>query len=200
MGFYKPGSKKEAPNFERVEIERTKATGKNLLVEVREISVNPTDLRTCDGKREDDHSVTIVGRVAAGVVLEAGNDCSLFQAEDEVFYAGTSNIPGSLSKVQLVDERIVGRKPKDIGFPEAAALPLTSITACEALFDRLGASRKAAGNNGKVILIIGAAGGVVSVATQIAKLVGVTMSSITMSLLKRNWRHLEFTEFIIFFV
>lgn len=175
LGFYKPNTTAEAPNFERVEIERPKATGRNLLVEVKAISVNPTDLKTRDGKKEDDESLTIVGRDAAGIVVEVGEDCSFFQVGDEVFYAGTSNIPGSLSEVQLVDERIVGKKPKNIGFPEAAALPLTSITACEAIFDRLGASREAADNKGKVILIIGAAGGVGSIATQIAKLAGLTV-------------------------
>lgn len=172
LGFYKPGLKTEAPDFEEVEIERPKASGKNLLVEVRAISVNPTDLRTRDGKSEDDQSLTIVGRDAAGVVLEVGEDCSLFEVGDEVFYAGTSNVPGSLSDVHLVDERIVGKKPKSIGFAEAAALPLTSVTAYEALFDRLGVSKEAADNKDKVILIIGAAGGVGSIATQIAKLAG----------------------------
>lgn len=175
LGFYKPGAKTAAPNFEKVKIERPKATGKNLLVEVRAVSVNPTDLRTRDGKSEDDPSLTIVGRDAAGVVVETGEDCSLFQVRDEVFYAGTSNAPGSLSEFQLVDERIVGKKPKSIGFAEAAALPLTSITASEALFDRLGVSRNPADNGNKVILIIGAAGGVGSVATQLAKLAGMTV-------------------------
>lgn len=187
LGFYKPGLKTAAPDFARVEIERPKAAGRNLLVEVRAVSVNPTDLKTRDAKQEDDTSLTIVGRDAAGVVVEVGEDCSLFQVGDEVFYAGTSNIPGSLSEVQLVDERIVGKKPKNIGFPAAAALPLTSITACEALFDRLGASREAADNKGKVILIIGAAGGVGSVATQIAKIAGLTVVGTASRPESREW-------------
>ena len=175
LGFYNPGSKTAAPNFEKVEMDRPKAAGRNLLVEVRAVSVNPTDLRTRDAKLEDDSSLTVVGRDAAGIVVETGDDCSLFQVGDEVFYAGTSNEPGSLSEFQLVDERIVGKKPKSIGFAEAAALPLTSVTATEALYDRLGVSRDQADNEDKVILIIGAAGGVGSVATQLAKLAGLTV-------------------------
>ena len=187
LGFYKPGLKTAAPDFQRVEIERPEATGRNLLVEVCAISVNPTDLRTRDGKSEDDQSLTIVGRDAAGVVVEVGEDCSLFQVGDEVFYAGTSNVPGSLSEVHLVDERIVGKKPKNISFPEAAALPLTGITASEALFERLGVSRKAADNTGKVILVIGAAGGVGSIATQIAKLAGLEVVGTASRPESREW-------------
>lgn len=187
LGFYEPGSKTAAPNFKAVEIERPKATGRNLLVEVRAISVNPTDLRTRDAKREDDPSLTIVGRDAAGVVIEVGEDCSLFQVGDEVFYAGTSNVPGSLSEAHLVDERIVGIKPKSLGFAEAAALPLTSITAYEALFERLGISKKAEDNDGKTLLIIGAAGGVGSVATQIAKIAGLTVVGTASRTESKEW-------------
>jgi len=187
LGFYKPGLHTEAPSFQGVEIERPEATGRNLLVEVQAISVNPTDLRTRDGKSEDDDSLTIVGRDAAGVVVEVGEDCRLFQVGDEVFYAGTSNVPGSLSEVHLVDERIVGKKPKTIGFAEAAALPLTGITAYEALFDRLGVSKEAADNKNKVILIIGAAGGVGSIATQIAKIAGLTVIGTASRPESREW-------------
>ncbi len=187
LGFYKPGSTTAAPSFEAVEIDRPKATGRNLLIEVRAISVNPTDLRTRDAKSEEDSSLTIVGRDASGVVVEAGEDCNLFQVGDEVFYAGTSNIPGSLSEVQLVDERIVGKKPKSIGFPEAAALPLTSLTASEAIFERLRVSSEAADNKDKVILIIGAAGGVGSIATQIAKSAGLTVIGTASRKESREW-------------
>ncbi|HSI67669.1 MAG TPA: zinc-binding alcohol dehydrogenase family protein [Planococcus sp. (in: firmicutes)] len=172
FGFYRKGDITQSPPFEFVEIDRPVASGRDLLVEVRAVSVNPTDLRTRDAKKEDDHSLTIVGRDAAGVVLHTGEDCSLFEVGDEVFYAGTNNRPGSLSELHLVDERIVGRKPKNLDFPHSAALPLTGLTAMEALFDRLGVSELPHENKGKKILIIGAAGGVGSVATQIAKLAG----------------------------
>lgn len=175
FGFYKPNSIEEPQNFERLELDKPKASGRDLLVEVRAISVNPTDLRTRDAKAQDDESLTIVGRDVAGVVVDTGEDCALFQKGDEVFYAGTNNRPGGHSEFHLVDERIVGKKPASLDFAQAAALPLTSITAYEALFDRLGISKDATQNAGKNILIIGAAGGVGSVAVQIAKLAGLTV-------------------------
>lgn len=171
-GFYRKGDMTKSPPFESVEIERPVASGRDLLVEVKAVSVNPTDLRTRDAKKDDDESLTIVGRDASGIVVETGDDCSFFQVGDEVFYAGTNNRPGSLSKFQLVDERITGRKPKNLDFPHAAAIPLTGLTSMEALFDRLGVSKNPEENAGKRILIIGAAGGVGSIATQIAKLAG----------------------------
>ncbi|MGI2327110.1 zinc-binding alcohol dehydrogenase family protein [Planococcus sp. YIM B11945] len=172
LGFYKPGPKSQPPTFEYVDVERPVPAGRNLLVEVRAISVNPTDFRTRDAKDENDDSLTIVGRDVAGVVVEAGEGCTLFQVGDEVYYAGTSVAQGGHSEVHLVDERLVGKKPKTLNFAEAAAMPLTSITAWEAMFDRMGISRRPEDNEGKTILIIGAAGGVGSVATQIAKLAG----------------------------
>nr|WP_224076478.1 zinc-binding alcohol dehydrogenase family protein [Planococcus chinensis] len=175
FGFYKKGDVAKAPLFETVQLDRPVPKGRNLLVEVRAISVNPTDLRTRDAKKDNDESLTIVGRDVAGVVVETGDECSLFEAGDEVFYAGTSAAPGGQSEFHLVDERLVGKKPKSIDFAQAAALPLTSLTVCEALFDRMSISRNAEDNAGKSILIIGAAGGVGSVATQIAKLVGLTV-------------------------
>ncbi|MCP2034590.1 zinc-binding alcohol dehydrogenase family protein [Planomicrobium sp. HSC-17F08] len=175
FGFYKKGDVTKAPLFETVQLDRPVPKGRNLLVEVRAISVNPTDLRTRDAKKDDDKSLTIVGRDVAGVVVETGDECSLFEAGDVVFYAGTSAAPGGQSEFHLVDERLVGKKPKSIDFAQAAALPLTSLTVCEALFDRMSISRNAEDNAGKSILIIGAAGGVGSIATQIAKLVGLTV-------------------------
>ncbi|PSL41779.1 zinc-binding alcohol dehydrogenase family protein [Planomicrobium soli] len=175
LGFYKPGPKSQPPRFEFIEVERPVPTGRNLLVEVRAVSVNPTDFRTRDAKDENDDSLTIVGRDVAGVVVEAGEECTLFKEGDEVYYAGTTIAQGGHSEVHLVDERLVGKKPKSLDFAEAAALPLTSITAWEAYFDRLGISHLVEGNAGKSILIIGAAGGVGSIATQIAKRVGLTV-------------------------
>ncbi|TWT14363.1 zinc-binding alcohol dehydrogenase family protein [Planomicrobium sp. CPCC 101079] len=175
LGFYKPGPKSEPPTFEYIDVDRPVPTGRNLLVEVRAVSVNPTDFRTRDAKDENDDSLTIVGRDVAGVVVETGEDCTVFKTGDEVFYAGTTIAPGGHSEVHLVDERLVGKKPKSLDFAEAAALPLTSLTAFEAYFDRLGISRRVEDNAGKSILIIGAAGGVGSIATQIAKQVGLTV-------------------------
>ncbi len=175
FGFYKPGSKEEAMDFQMVEQEKPVPAGRDLLVEVKAISVNPTDLRTRDAKKEDDDSLTVVGRDVAGVVAATGDGCSIFKVGDEVFYAGTNNRPGGQSEFHLVDERIVGKKPESLSFGEAAALPLTGLTTYEAIFDRLGVSKEASENAGKRILIIGAAGGVGSIALQVAKLAGLTV-------------------------
>src|SRR5690606_13497789 len=175
FGFYKKGDGTRAPLFETVQLDGPVPKEWKLRVEVRAISVKPTDLRTRDAKKDDDKSLTIVGRDVAGVVVETGDEGSLFKAGDEVFYAGTSAAPGGHSEFHLVDERLVGKKPKSVDFSEAAALPLTSVTVFEALFDRLNISRNAADNSGNSILIIGAAVGFRSVATQIAKLEGLTV-------------------------
>lgn len=172
FGFYQPGDRTKPPEFVSENMPKPSVTGKDLLVEVKAISVNPTDLRTRDAKKDDDDSFTIVGRDVAGIVVEIGEDCELFEVGDEVFYAGTNNRPGGHSELHVVDERIVGKKPERLDFAHAAALPLTSLTAWEALFDRLGVSHEADENKDKSILIIGAAGGVGSIAVQIAKLVG----------------------------
>ena len=108
----------------------------DLLVEIRAISINPIDVKvkqTIDNKKQ---SPVILGFDACGVVLEVGNKTSLFKVGDEVFYAGDVTRDGSNATHQLVDERVVGRKPTAFSYAQAAALPLTSITAWESLFDR----------------------------------------------------------------
>lgn len=174
-GFYQPGDRTKPPEFVAEQVPKPAVAGRDLLVEVKAVSVNPTDLRTRDAKKDSDDSFTIVGRDVAGIVLEKGEACELFEVGDEVFYAGTNNRPGGHSEWHVVDERIVGKKPQQLDFAQAAALPLTSLTAWEALFDRLGVSHDAAQNEGKSILIIGAAGGVGSIAVQLAKLAGLNV-------------------------
>ena len=111
FGFYQPGDRTKPPEFVSENMPKPSVTGKDLLVEVKAISVNPTDLRTRDAKKDDDDSFTIVGRDVAGIVVETGEDCELFGVGDEVFYAGTNNRPGGHSELHVVDERIVGKKP-----------------------------------------------------------------------------------------
>jgi zinc-binding alcohol dehydrogenase family protein len=111
---------------------------------------------------------------AAGAIEAMGDAVTQFKSGDEVYYAGDITRPGSNAEFQLVDERIVGRKPRALSFAEAAALPLTTITAWEALFERLGIDRKG-GNRDQSLLIIGGAGGVGSIAIQLAKLAGLTV-------------------------
>jgi zinc-binding alcohol dehydrogenase family protein len=138
---------------------------RDLLVEVRAISVNPVDTKIRAGSAATEPKV--VGWDAVGVVRETGNEVTLFKVGDEVFYAGSIARPGSYSEFHLVDERIVGHKPKTLDDAHAAALPLTSITAWELLFDRLGVAE--GGGEGESLLIIGAGGGVGSILVQLAR-------------------------------
>lgn len=137
----------------------------DLLVEVRAVSVNPVDTKIRLGAAVSEPRV--LGWDASGVVRAVGSAVTLFAPGDEVFYAGSIVRPGSNSQFQAVDERIVGRKPRNLGFAEAAALPLTSITAWELLFDRLRVAE--GGGEGKSLLIVGAGGGVGSILTQLAR-------------------------------
>lgn len=138
---------------------------RDLLVEVLAISVNPVDTKIRAGSAATEP--TVVGWDAVGVVREVGAEVTLFEVGDEVFYAGSIARPGSYSEFHVVDERIVGHKPKTIDAAQAAALPLTSITAWELLFDRLGV--KEGGGEGESLLIVGAGGGVGSILVQLAR-------------------------------
>jgi NADPH:quinone reductase len=150
-------------------------TGQDLLVRIKAISVNPVDTKVRAPKSKREEAPRVLGWDAAGIVEETGSDCTLFHPGDEVYYAGSIVRPGTNSEFHLVDERIVGRKPRTLDFAAAAALPLTSITAWEALYNRLGVSPQHAENSGRTILMIGAAGGVGSIAIQLAKLAGLTV-------------------------
>ena len=141
----------------------------DLLVEIKAISVNPADAkrrrRTAVEKPHDEPMV--VGYDAVGVVIDTGSDVTLFARGDEVWYAGDANRPGTNAEQQLVDERVVGPKPKTLSDAEAAAMPLTGLTSWEMLFDRLGIAQ--GGGAGKTLLVIGGAGGVGSMTIQLAR-------------------------------
>jgi len=158
-----------------LKIKKPNAKGRDLLVRVKAIAVNPVDYKVRLPKDKVEQTPRILGWDVAGIVEEVGPDCTLFQPGDEVYYAGDLTRQGGNSEFHLVDERIVGRKPKSLDFAQAAALPLTSITAYEALFDRMNISHDPDENKNKTILIIGAAGGVGSIATQLAKNIGLTV-------------------------
>ncbi|MEK3731909.1 MULTISPECIES: zinc-binding alcohol dehydrogenase family protein [Paenibacillus] len=158
-----------------VVIEKPVPTGRDLLVQVKAVSVNPVDVKVRAPKDRTEAQPRVIGWDVAGVVEETGPDCTLFKPGDEVYYAGSIVRAGGNSEFHLVDERIVGVKPATLDFAQAAALPLTSITAWEGLFDRLGISSEPGSNAGRTILIIGAAGGVGSIATQLAKYAGLTV-------------------------
>ena len=150
-------------NFADLELPKPAPAGRDLLVKVEAVSVNPVDYKQRKMKTSGSH---VLGWDAAGTVAAVGPETKIFREGDQVYYAGDVTRPGSNSEYQLVDERIVGRKPKSLDFAQAAAIPLTAITAWEAFFDRLKVEK------GKTMLIIGGAGGVGSIGIQIAKIAG----------------------------
>ena len=151
-----------------LEVEDPRASGRDLLVEVKAVAVNPVDYKSRAPRAQVETAPKILGWDVAGMVKAVGPEVTLFKAGDAVYYAGSRTRPGGNSELHLVDERIVGRKPRNLRFAEAAALPLTTLTAWEALFDRLGISKTGA-HGGRSVLIIGGAGGVGSIAIQLAK-------------------------------
>ncbi|MBY5553044.1 zinc-binding alcohol dehydrogenase family protein [Rhizobium leguminosarum] len=151
-----------------VELPMPEAGGHDLLVEIKAVSVNPVDVKVRAHSAPPADELKVLGWDAAGIVKAIGANVTLFRPGDEVFYSGVISRPGSNAEFHLVDERIVGAKPKSLDFAAAAALPLTSITAYEALFDRLKVQDAVSGA-GRSILIIGGAGGVGSIAIQIAR-------------------------------
>lgn len=148
------------------------ATGHDLLVKIKAIAVNPVDCKIRKNVPPTEGEYKVLGWDAVGEVVGLGEDVSHFALGDNVFYAGDLNRQGSNAEYQLVDERIVGKKPSSLSDADAAALPLTSITAWELLFDHLAIKQQLPGTLEKskeVILVIGAAGGVGSILLQIAK-------------------------------
>lgn len=151
-----------------VEVDKPEPKARELLVKVNAIAVNPVDTKMRSPQDKVEDTARILGWDAAGTVESVGSEVSLFKVGEEVFYAGSFVQPGCNSEFHIVDERIVGTKPSTLDFSQAAAMPLTSITAWEALFDRLMIDTKGA-DAGKNLLIIGGAGGVGSMALQLAK-------------------------------
>jgi NADPH2:quinone reductase len=151
-----------------LDIDKPQPAGRDLLVKVEAVSVNPVDYKVRAPKDTVEKTPRVLGWDAAGTVAAVGPDVTLFKVGDPVFYAGSITRPGANSEFHLVDERIVGRKPASLDFTHAAALPLTAITAWEALFARLGVSPQGA-DEGRTVLIIGGAGGVGSIGIQLAK-------------------------------
>jgi NADPH2:quinone reductase len=151
-----------------IEVDKPAPQGRDLLVQVKAVSVNPVDYKVRKrAEPKDGEPPKILGFDATGVVAATGPGVTLFKAGDEVWYAGSIIRQGTNSEFHLVDERIVGAKPKSLDFAAAAALPLTSITAWEMLFDRFAIPRH--GGEGKSLLIVGGAGGVGSICIQLAR-------------------------------
>ncbi len=166
IGYTQPGPVSAKDSLVETE-QATPQIGRNdLLVEVRGLSVNPVDVKVRSRVAPED-GIKVIGYDAAGIVKQVGPDVGRFKVGDAVFYAGDLTRPGTNSELHAVDERIVGKKPQSLDFAEAAALPLTSITAWEILFDCF--ALQEGDGIGDSLLIVGAAGGVGSILIQLAK-------------------------------
>lgn len=168
IGYKIPGPIDREDALHDITLETPKAEGRDLLVKINAVSVNPVDTKIRMGKPPEGSEWRVLGFDAAGVVEVVGPDVQHFKAGDAVFYAGSIARPGTNSEYHLVDERIVGYKPINLSDAEAAALPLTAMTAWEMLFDRLDVNRPTP-QGGKTILVIGGAGGVGSITIQLLR-------------------------------
>ncbi|MGA4632401.1 zinc-binding alcohol dehydrogenase family protein [Pseudomonas solani] len=175
VAYYQSLPIDHADALQDVELPAPTPGARDLLVEVRAISVNPVDTKIRRNVQPENGQAKVLGWDVAGVVKAVGSDVTLFQPGDEVFYAGALTRPGGNAELHLVDERIVGKRPRSLDFAKSAALPLTAITAWELLFDRLGIAEGKA-DQGQSLLIVGAAGGVGSILVQLARqLTGLTV-------------------------
>jgi zinc-binding alcohol dehydrogenase family protein len=175
VGYQKSLPIEDANSLIDFETAKPEPKGRDIRVAVKAISANPVDYKVRKRAAPPAGETKILGFDAAGVVDAVGSDVSLFKPGDEVFYAGSILRQGTNSEFHLVDERIVGKKPKSLSFAQAAALPLTSITAWELLFDRLGAV-PGKSLDARTLLITGGAGGVGSILIQLARrLTGLTV-------------------------
>jgi zinc-binding alcohol dehydrogenase family protein len=168
IGYQKPLPITTPESLQDVELPQPIAAGRDLLVEVKAISVNPVDTKIRKSATPPEGQWKVLGWDAAGVVRAVGPEVTLFKPGDRVWYAGDISRAGSNAELQLVDERIVGPMPHSLDFARAAALPLTTITAWEMLFDRLQIAPGKRPTDER-LLIVGAAGGVGSILTQLAR-------------------------------
>ncbi|PKM27685.1 MAG: zinc-binding alcohol dehydrogenase family protein [Gammaproteobacteria bacterium HGW-Gammaproteobacteria-13] len=175
VAYYQSLPADHADALQDVELPAPTPGPRDLLVEVKAISVNPVDTKIRRNVAPEGAAAKVLGWDSSGIVKAVGSEVSLFQPGDRVYYAGAINRAGANSELHVVDERIAGRMPAKLPFAEAAALPLTAITAWELLFERLQIPQGNA-DLGQSLLIVGAAGGVGSVLVQLARqLTGLTV-------------------------
>lgn len=172
VGYTKSLPIDEPESLQDIELPEPKASGRDLLVQIKSISVNPVDYKIRTRVSGTEGTYKVLGWDAVGMVVAHGEAATEFKPGDVVYYAGNLNRQGSNAEFQLVDERLVGMKPRSLSNPEAAALPLTAITAWEMLFEHLNIKQQspdAKETSREVILVVGAAGGVGSILVQLAK-------------------------------
>jgi zinc-binding alcohol dehydrogenase family protein len=187
VGYHKSLPISDPDSLFDCELPDPKPEARDLLVQVKAVSVNPVDTKERKRAEPKPGQTKVLGYDAAGIVVSTGPDVTLFKPGDEVWYAGSIARPGTNSELHLVDERIVGHKPRSLDFAHAAALPLTTLTACEMLFDRLEVEAEMSEGN-DTLLIVGAAGGVGSILTQIARqLTGLTVIGTASRQETREW-------------
>ncbi|WP_242589961.1 zinc-binding alcohol dehydrogenase family protein [Enterococcus sp. DIV0660C] len=187
IGFYQGLPIEEKASFIEITDAVPVATGHDLLVEVDAISVNPVDTKFRQNAAKKDQ-LTVLGFDAVGRIVAVGERVEKFQIGERVFYAGSSKRPGSNQEFQLVDERIVAKAPASLSDEEVAALPLTSLTAFELLFEKFQLTSQAKANIGKKLLVINGGGGVGSILTQLAKWSGLEIFA-TASVKNFEWLH-----------
>ncbi|WP_219062562.1 zinc-binding alcohol dehydrogenase family protein [Pseudomonas sp. UMAB-08] len=168
IAYYQSLPTSDPLSLQDIELAEPVAGPRDLLVEVKAISVNPVDTKVRQNVQPEGGDAKVLGWDVAGIVKAVGSEVTLFQPGDKVFYAGSIARAGANSERHVVDERIVGHMPKSLSFAHAAALPLTAITAWELLFERLQIAEDAT-DTGQCLMIVGAAGGVGSMLTQLAR-------------------------------
>lgn len=197
IGFKQSLPISDPNSFIEFETEKPSPTGHDILVKVAANSVNPVDfkIRQTAAQKEVLETPKVIGWDAVGTVEAIGEQVTLFKVGDEVYYAGDLTRSGSNAEYQLVDERIVGFKPQNLSIAEAAAMPLTGLTAYEAIFDRIKVNERDAG---KSILILAGAGGVGSIAIQLAKqLTGLTVIATASRPASQDWCRKMGADFVV---
>ena len=167
IAYQQPLSIQDPLSLQDMDLPEPTVGPRDVLVEVKAVSVNPVDAKIRASAQPAPGQWRVLGWDASGIVKAVGADVRLFKPGDRVWYAGDLRRPGSNSELQVVDERLVGHAPESLNFAQAAAMPLTTITAWEMLFDRLQLQR--AGHHGESLLVVGAAGGVGSMLVQLAR-------------------------------
>ena len=198
IGFKKSLAIGEKDSFIEFETSKPVPAAHDLLVKIDAISVNPVDFKVRQSSAKDTvlENPKIIGWDAVGIVEAVGENVTLFKKGDEVYYAGDITKQGSNAEYQIIDERITGRKPKSLSIEEAAVIPLTGLTAWEILFDRIRINPQK--DKGKSILIIGGAGGVGSIAIQLAKkIAGLTVIATASRPETIDWCKKQGADFVV---